>query len=38
MDLAEHQIIEKYGKNTVLEILFFHMNMNLVVFHVDIMQ
>ena len=38
MDLTEDQIIEKYAKNvsTAIGTLYYHMNMNGLVFHVII--
>ena len=38
MELTEDEILEKYSKivDIVIEICYFHMNMSLVVFHVDI--
>ena len=38
MELTEDKIIEKYENNKAIaiEILYFHMNMNLIAFHVDI--
>ena len=38
MELTEDEIIQKYGKivGIVIEILYYHMNMNRLAFHVDI--
>ena len=38
MEVTEHQIIENCGKKVdiVIEKCYYHLNMNLVVFHVDI--
>ena len=37
MELTEDEIIEKYGKNAyiVIAIVYYHMNMNLLVYHAD---